>query len=86
MQYAFLGIGYLTWITFLPLIRMIAVMLMPKGNANAVKWTALITTSLQLVVAALIWINFKPVLNGINNPDGFQFIEKSRWIDLQGLA
>ncbi len=86
MQYEFLGIGYLTWITFLPLIGMIIVMLMPKGNANAVKWTALITTSLQLFVAALIWINFKPALTGINNPDGFQFIEKSRWIDLQGMA
>ncbi len=86
MQYEFLGIGYLTWITFLPLTGMIAVMLMPRGNASAVKWTALITTTLQLLVAALIWINFKPALTGINNPSGFQFIEKSRWIDLQGMT
>ena len=74
MQYAFLGIGYLTWITFLPLLGMIAVMLMPKGNANAVKWTTLITAILQLALAALIWINFNPALTGINNANGFQFI------------
>lgn len=86
MQYQFLGIGYLTWITFLPLIGMAAVMSVSSKKANAIKWIALGTTTLQLVVAAFIWINFKPALTGINNPNQFQFIEKSRWIDIQGMA
>ncbi len=86
MQYQFLGIGYLTWITFLPVIGMIVVLLIPRGNSNAMKWTALAATVLQLVVAAVIWINFQPGLTGINDPNGFQFVEKARWIDLPGVA
>lgn len=86
MQYQFIGIGYLTWITFLPLIGMIVVMLIPRGKTNTVKWTALITTMLQLVVAAFIWINFDSSLTGINDPNGFQYIEKARWIDIEGFA
>ncbi len=86
MQYQFLGIGYLTWITFLPLIGMAVVLLIPKSNINAMKWTALAATILQLVLAAIIWVNFKPSLSGINDPNGFQFVEKTRWIDLPGVA
>ncbi len=86
MQYQFLGIGYLTWITFLPVLGMAVVLLIPKASTNAMKWTALIATVLQLVVAAVIWINFKPGLTGINDPNGFQFVEKYRWIDLPGVA
>ena len=86
MQYQFLGIGYLTWITFLPIVGMIVVLLIPRGNTNSMKWTALAVTVLQLVIAGLIWINFKPALTGINNPNGFQFIEKTKWIDLPGVA
>ncbi len=84
MQNGFLGIGYLTWITFLPIVGMMVVMLVPKGNTSAMKWTALSITLLQLFVAVLIWINFKPALTGINDPSGFQFVEKARWIDLPG--
>ncbi len=86
MQYQFLGIGYLTWITFLPIIGMIVVLLIPRGNSNAMKWTAVAVTLLQLVVAAVIWMNFKPALTGINDPSGFQFVEKTPWIDLPGVA
>ncbi len=86
MQYQFLGIGYLTWITFLPIVGMIVVLLIPRGNTNSMKWIALAVTVLQLVVAGLIWMNFKPGLTGINDPNGFQFIEKTKWIDLQGVA
>ncbi len=86
MQYQFLGIGFLTWITFLPILGMVVVLLIPRGNANAMKWIALGATILQLVFAVLIWINFNPSLSGINDPSGFQFIEKTRWIDLQGVG
>lgn len=86
MQHQFLGIGYLTWITFLPLIGMIIVMLIPNKNINSVKWVTLVTTILQLIVAAFIWLNFNSTLTGINDPNGFQYVEKSRWIDLQGLG
>ncbi len=86
MQQNLCGIGYLTWITFLPIIGMVVVMLIPKEKTNAMRWTALAVTVLQLVVAALIWINFKPALTGINDPRGFQFVQKTPWIDLPGMA
>jgi NADH-quinone oxidoreductase subunit M len=86
MFHQFLGIGYLSWITFLPVLGMIVVLLIPKAGVKAMKWTALAATVLQLVFAALIWMNFKAALTGINDPNGFQFVEKTRWIDLQGLG
>lgn len=86
MQYQFLGIGYLTWITFLPVIGMVVVLLIPKENKNAMRWTAVVVTLLQLVFAMAIWKNFNPSLGGINQESGFQFVEKARWIDLQGAG
>ncbi len=86
MQYQFLGIGYLTWITFLPILGMVVVLLIPRGNSNAMKWTALGATILQLVFAVLIWINFNPALTGINDASKFQFVEKVTWINLQGVG
>lgn len=86
MFHQFLGIGYLSWITFLPILGMIILLLIPRANTNAMKWTALVATSLQLIFAALIWMNFKAAFTGINDPNGFQFVERTRWIDLQGLA
>ena len=86
MQYQFLGIGYLTWITFLPILGMIVVLLIPRAGTNAMKWTALGATILQLVFAALIWINFNPALTGINDVSKFQFVEKATWINLQGVG
>ena len=86
MFHQFLGIGYLTWITFLPVVGMVIVLLIPRANANAMKWVALAATVLQLVVAVFIWMNFNAALGGINDPNGFQFVEKSRWIDLQGAG
>ena len=86
MQNNLFGVGYLSWITFLPIVGMVVVMLIPRERTNAMKWTALTVTVLQLVIAALIWINFKPALTGINDPNGFQFVQKAPWINLPGLA
>ena len=86
MFHQFLGIGYLSWITFLPVLGMVVVLLIPKAGVNALKWTALVATVLQLVFAGLIWMNFNGSLTGINDPNAFQFKENVRWIDLQGVA
>lgn len=86
MDYQFLGVGLLTWITFLPLVGMCVIMFIPGSKVKKIKWIALATTALQLGIAAIIWLNFNPALAGINNPNEFQFIEKYRWIDLQGLG
>ncbi len=86
MVYQFLGIGWLSWITFLPVIGMILILLIPKEARNAMKWTAAGVTFLQVVIAALIYANFNYTLGGINTQEGMQFVEKAKWIDIKGLS
>lgn len=81
----FLGLGTLSWITFLPIIGMIAVLLLPKENRNAIRWTTLAVTFLQLVIAAFIFFNFNRGMAGINTVEGMQFVEKASWINIQGV-
>ncbi len=82
----FMGIGILTWITFLPIVGMIAVLMIPKQNESAMKWTAAIATFLQVVLAVLIYFKFDRSLLGINTVEGMQFVEKATWIDISGVA
>src|SRR3990170_3505912 len=76
------GIGVLSWLTFLPIVGMLAVLMIPKGNEAIVKWTALGITGLQLILAVVVYLNFDPSLSGINNVDSMQFVEKAKWIDV----
>ena len=60
----FLGIGVLSWITFLPIIGMILVLFIPKENQNAMKWTAAVATFLQVVLAVMIYFHFNRGIAG----------------------
>ena len=42
-----LGLGILTWITFLPVLGMVIVLLLPKDNKALVRWTSVAVTGLQ---------------------------------------
>jgi NADH-quinone oxidoreductase subunit M len=86
MAYQFLGIGWLSWITFLPIIGMILVLLIPKEARSAMKWTAVGVTFLQVVLAAMIYANFNYTLGGINSQEGMQFVEKAKWIDIKSVS
>ncbi|MGH2568423.1 MAG: complex I subunit 4 family protein [Bacteroidota bacterium] len=81
----FLGIGILTWITFLPIVGMVIVLALPKEQQNTMKWVSAGATFLQLVLAALIYMNFNRDIAGINSIEGMQFVERASWIDIQGL-
>src|SRR5512141_39961 len=82
----FLGIGILSWITFLPIVGMVLVLAIPKGNERIVKWTALAVTGFQVVMAALLTMRSDTALAGINNASTMQFVEKARWIDIPGAS
>jgi NADH-quinone oxidoreductase subunit M len=86
MEFQFLKIGWLSWITFLPIIGMIIVLLIPKRAREAMKWTAAGVTFLQVVIAALIYMNFNYNLGGINTPEGMQFKEIAKWIDIKSVS
>ncbi|HLE32688.1 MAG TPA: NADH-quinone oxidoreductase subunit M [Bacteroidota bacterium] len=86
MDLQFLGIGVLTWITFLPILGMIAVLAVPKGNDGAMKWISAAATLAQLVLAVMIYFNFDKTLTGINSIEGMQFVQKATWIDVPGVS
>ena len=86
MDLQFWGIGILTWITFLPIVGMIALLFVPKRFDGAMKWIPAVVTFAQVVMAALIYANFNRGLAGINTADGMQFVQKATWIDVPGVA
>jgi NADH-quinone oxidoreductase subunit M len=86
MALQFLGIGVLSWTTFLPIVGMILILLIPKEQRSAMKWTAAAVTFLQVVLAGLIYAHFNYNLGGINSQEGMQFVEKTSWIDIKSLS
>ncbi|MBI5464556.1 MAG: NADH-quinone oxidoreductase subunit M, partial [Ignavibacteriales bacterium] len=82
----FLGIGVLTWITFLPVLGMALVLLIPKENESAMKWTTAAVTFAQLVLAVLVYLGFNKSLAGINSAESMQWVERATWIDIKGLS
>ena len=87
MQHAF-SFPILTWITFLPVLGMIITMLIPSGkdekgkqvSFGLVRWTSVIITFIQLILAIILFLNYNYSLGGINKLSGFQFVEKITWI------
>ncbi|HZY11102.1 MAG TPA: proton-conducting transporter membrane subunit, partial [Bacteroidota bacterium] len=82
----FLGLGILTWITFLPVVGMVIVLLLPKQNNDAIRWTSVLFTGIQVILAVLIYFKFDRGMSGINTLEGFQFIEKGTWIDIKAVS
>ncbi len=86
MEFTILGIGVLTWITFLPVIGMIIVLMLPKDQWNSIRWTSLAFVTLQVILAIVIFMKFDRTLTGINSQATMQFLEKATWIDIKGVA
>ncbi len=86
MEFTILGVGILTWITFLPIAGMAIVLLLPKEQKDAIRWTSLVFTVLQVVAAAAIFSRFDRTMAGINTQAGMQFVERATWIDIKSVA
>jgi NADH-quinone oxidoreductase subunit M len=82
----FMGIGILTWLTFLPILGAVAILFLPKKNENGMKWTAAAITFAQLALVVLVYFKFNPAMAGINNPETMQFVEKANWIDVASTS
>ncbi len=88
-----LGIGILTWITFLPILGMVAILAIPSrkdengiaGSLNIFRYITLGATFLQLVLAIVIFVGFNPGMAGINNAETMQLVERATWINLTNL-
>ncbi len=80
------GFPILSWITFLPIIGMIAVLIMPNKMEKGIKLITLVITGLQVILAIILLSNFNYSAGGIYEASSFQFIEKFRWIEISGLS
>ncbi len=81
-----LGVGILSWMTFLPVLGMVIVLLLNKENKNAVRWTSVFVTGLQIILAVVVYLKFNRGMAGVNTEEGFQFIEKVSWIDIKSVS
>ncbi len=86
MEFSILGVGILTWVTFIPVLGMIAILIMPKEQRDTIRWTALFFVGLQLLVAIALVLKFDKGMAGINTQAGMQFVERASWIDIKSVV
>lgn len=80
------GFPLLTLITFLPIVGMIIVLAMPKKMELGIKYTTILVTGIQMVLAAVMMLNYNYGAAGVYEESSFQFIEKVRWIEITGIS
>ena len=80
------GFPILSLLTFLPVVGMIIVLLLPSKMIKEIKVTSLIITFIQVILSVVLLSNFDYSAGGIYEASSFQFIEKFRWIEITGLS
>ena len=80
------GIGVLSWITLLPILGMVVVLVLPKERKDLIRWTSLAVGAIQVLLAVLIYTRFDRGLAGVNTQAGMQFVERFSWIDIRSVA
>ena len=86
MTSSFLGIGILSWLTFLPVLGMVIVLSLPKNRPDVIRMTSLVITLLQVILAFVVFSLFDRSLAVINNQATMQFLEKVSWIDVKSVS
>jgi NADH-quinone oxidoreductase subunit M len=76
----------LSLITFLPIVGMLIILFIPKRQSLFIKSFTIIITGIQLALAIFLLSNYNFNLAGINDIKSFQFVEKFRWIEIDGFA
>lgn len=83
------GFPILTWITFIPIIGLLLVLLVPVGKDEKsrqvsyliMRWITVVITFTQLLMAIVIYLNYNKGLPGFNEISSFQFVERWTWIN-----
>jgi len=76
----------LSFVTFLPILGMIIVLVLPRNKDLLTKYITLAFTGMQLIFSVFILAGYNYSLGGINNAETFQFVEKFRWIEITGFS
>ncbi len=66
----------LTWITFIPLIGMTAILFVPRTSTSVVKWISLVATGIPLVLATWLYFGL------FEKTDALQHVDRFLWIDV----
>src|SRR2546426_8965794 len=81
----------LTIMTFAPALGALAVMLVPRGQNNLVKWISLAASAVPLALCWPLLKGFNPAIVGLGTDDsahfvqyGFQFVTNIDWIGAIG--
>ncbi len=69
-----MGFNILSLITFIPIVGVLVIALVPNRGERSAKWIALITSIIILGLAIFLWISFNPAQGTM------QFEEKYQWI------
>jgi len=80
------SVPYLSLITFLPILGMIIVLALPKSQTKVIKYLTLVVTGIQVLLAILIMANYNYSLGGVFEESSFQFVEKFKWIYIDGFS
>lgn len=68
---------------FLPVLAALVVGLIPAKMKSVIKWVALGTTLLQLVLGVMLFFGFDGSAKPLSWSNAFQFVELAPWISLQ---
>jgi len=80
------GFPILSLITFLPVIGMIIIMFLKKEQVLTIKYTTLLITGIQLVLALFMLGHYNYNAAGVFDQNSYQFIEKFKWIEVAGVS
>jgi NADH-quinone oxidoreductase subunit M len=64
----------LTWMTFFPLVGAVVILFLPKDKPNWVRWTAAAASTIPLILAIQIFMQFDRATTEL------QFVERAPWI------
>ncbi len=76
----------LSLITLLPILGMVIILFIPKTQEKVIKGLTLLITSVQVILSIIILAGFDYSKGGVFDANSFQFIEKFRWIDIEGFS
>ncbi len=75
MQFPILSV-----LIFLPILAGIVLLLLPAGRKNLIKWIALVTASLILLLSVIVYFSYDIAAGG------YQFIERANWVPALGIS
>src|SRR4030042_928904 len=81
-----IGIPILSLLTFIPVLGMVIILFLPNRQAITIKYTALLATGLQVILAVILMLNYNYSAGGIFEQSSFQFVEKWKWIEITGIS